>query len=76
MDSHLIVDGNVAVGQREARGGSGGKRRSGKMDGVLVQSVKHGIGGPTVTHVHDLKAGLHPKGDESRFKIWWFYLAT
>lgn len=38
------------------------------MDGVLVQSVKHGIGGPTVAHVHELKAGLHPKGDESLFK--------
>lgn len=69
---HLIVDGNVAVGQREARGGGGGggggQRRSGKMDGVLVEGVEHGVGGPTVAHVHDLKAGLHPRGDESQFQ--------
>lgn len=68
-DSHLIVDGNVAVGQREARGGRGGQRGSGEMDGVLVQGVKHAIGGPTVTHVHDLKAGLHPEGDESISRV-------
>lgn len=71
---HLIVDGNVAVGQRESRGGGGGggQRRSGKMDGVLVEGVEHGVGGPTVTHVHDLKAGLHPRGDESQLEtcIW------
>ena len=51
--SHLSVDWQVAVAQREARGGSGGHGRSREMNGVLIQSVKNCIGGPTVAHVHD-----------------------
>lgn len=34
--SHLIVDGNVAEGQRKARRGRGRQRRSRKMNVVLV----------------------------------------
>lgn len=47
------MDWYVAVTQREARGGRGGYRRSGEMNGVLVESVKNSIGGSAVAHVHD-----------------------
>lgn len=51
--SDLSVDWYVAVAQREARGGSGGYRRSWEMNGVLVESIKNCIGGSAVAHVHD-----------------------
>lgn len=50
---HLSVDRYVAVAQREARGHGGGHGRSREVNGVLIQSVEDGVGGPAVTHVHD-----------------------
>lgn len=51
--SDLSVDWYVAVAQREARGGSGGQRGSGEVNGVLVEGVKDCIGVAAVAHVHD-----------------------
>ena len=64
--SDLSVDWHVAVAQREARGSGGHHRRSGEMNGVLVESVKDGIGGAAVAHVHDAERRLHTGGQRRR----------
>lgn len=51
------MDRHVAVAQDASRGG-GAHGGPWEVNGVLIQSIDNGAGGPTVAHVHDAKRWL------------------